>query len=194
MRGDSSTSARGALAALAFAALMAHPAGAQPKTAVKPVASRPAAIDKNSLMILLRSVILSINQAGETNNYTVLRELGSPAFQASNTSARLSDAFASLRAQHFDLSGVAVLEPQLLEMPSVDAGGRMRVVGFFPSAPIQIRFDFLFAVVNGRYLPEGLSLGLDQPATVSDLAPKAAFPSDSQKAKMQTWATPPQPH
>jgi hypothetical protein len=43
----------------------------------------------------IRSALLALDQANKTGNYTVLRELGAPGFQAANTAARLSEIFAS---------------------------------------------------------------------------------------------------
>ena len=47
-----------------------------------------------------------------------------------------------------DLSGVAVLEPQLTTLPQSDARGLMRMAAFFPSVPVPVNFDLLFAPVE----------------------------------------------
>jgi hypothetical protein len=47
--------------------------------------------------------MLALHHADETGNYTVLRDLGAPGFQAANTASRLSEIFANLRAQRIDL-------------------------------------------------------------------------------------------
>ena len=59
--------------------------------------------------ILIRSTLLALDQANKTGNYTVLRDLGAPGFQATNNPAQLGDIFANLRRERIDLSGVAVL-------------------------------------------------------------------------------------
>jgi hypothetical protein len=41
-------------------------------------------------LILIRQTLLALDQANKTGNYTVLRDLGSPDFQA-NTAAGLAD-------------------------------------------------------------------------------------------------------
>ena len=59
-------------------------------------APRPADIDKNGVLILVRSTLLALDQANKTGNYTVLRDLGAPGFQT-NTAARLAEIFAYQR-------------------------------------------------------------------------------------------------
>ena len=71
-----------------------------------PAAPQPAQIDRNGVLILIRSTVLELDQANKTGNYTVLRDLGAPGFQA-NTAARLVEIFASQRRDNLDLSGVA---------------------------------------------------------------------------------------
>jgi hypothetical protein len=69
-------------------------------------APQPAQIDRNGVLILIRSTVLALDQANKTGDYTVLRDLGAPGFQA-NTAARLVEIFASQRRDNLDLSGVA---------------------------------------------------------------------------------------
>src|SRR6516225_2512267 len=51
-------------------------------------APRPAQIDRNGVLILIRQSLLALDQANKTGNYTVLRDLGSPAFQANSAAFR----------------------------------------------------------------------------------------------------------
>jgi hypothetical protein len=71
---------------------------------------KPAQIDRNGVLILVRTTLLALDQANKTGNYTVLRDLGAPGFQI-NTAARLAEIFAGHRRDNLDLSGVAVIDP-----------------------------------------------------------------------------------
>jgi len=137
-----------------------------------PAQPQPAQIDRNGVLILIRSTLLALHHANQTGNYTVLRDLGAPGFQAANTAARLAEVFAPQRAQNLDLSGVAVLEPQLTRLPSIVQGGRMHMAGFFPSVPLQVNFELLFAPVEGRWKLFGMSLNLGQTAPAAPPAPE----------------------
>jgi len=79
-------------------------------------APKPAQIDRNGVLILIRTALLALDQANKTGNYTVLRDLGSPDFQV-NTAARLAEIFGQQRRDNIDLSGVAVIDPRVVYTP-----------------------------------------------------------------------------
>jgi hypothetical protein len=134
-------------------------------------APKPAQIDRNGVMILIRSSLLALDQANKTGNYTVLRDLGAPGFQ-SNTAAHLGEIFAKLRNDNLDLSGVAVIDPQLSLLPQIEANGLMHMAGFFPSVPTQVNFDLAFAPVNGQWRLFGISVSIGQMAPAAPTPPE----------------------
>lgn len=148
-------------------------------------APRPAAIDRNGVLILVRSTLDALNQANETGNYTVLRDLGATSFQQTNTDARLAEIFSSLRAQKIDLSGVVVLDPQLTLLPQIENNGAMHMAGFFPSVPVQINFELAYLPVAGHWRLSGISVGIGSPSPVASAStpPPAASTSSSHRPK-----------
>jgi hypothetical protein len=159
---------------LVFAAVMAAMASAG-HAQTPPQAPKPAQIDRNGVMILIRSTLLALDQANKTGNYTVLRDLGASGFQV-NTAARLGEIFAKLRNDNLDLSGVAVIDPQLNLLPQIEANGLMHMAGFFPSVPTQVNFDLSFAPVSGQWRLFGISVSIGQsgPAAPEPPSPPAA--------------------
>lgn len=141
---------------------------------------KPAEIDRNGVIILIRTTLIALDQANKTGNYTVLRDLGAPAFQA-NTAAALAEIFAPLRRDRLDLSGVAVIDPQLSLLPQIEQNGLMHMRGFFPSAPTQINFDLTYAPVGGQWRLFGLSVGLGQAGPVAPAPPPAPAPLPAHK-------------
>jgi hypothetical protein len=143
-------------------------------------APKPAQIDHNGVLILIRSALLALDQANKTGNYTVLRDLGSPDFQA-NSAARLAEIFAQQRHDNVDLSGVAVIDPQLTLLPQIEANGMMHMAGFFPSVPTQVNFELAYAPVGGRWRLFALSVSFGQAAPAAPQpppsAPQAAAPA-----------------
>jgi hypothetical protein len=120
----------------------------------------------------------------------VLRDLGAPGFQ-SNTAARLAEIFATLRRDNIDLSGVAVLEPQLTVLPQIEANGLLHMTGFFPSVPTQINFESLFAPVGGQWRLFGISVNIGQATPVAPNLPAAApAPAVAQKQPAGNGAKP----
>jgi hypothetical protein len=138
-------------------------------------APKPAQIDRNGVLILVRETLIALDQANKTGNYTVLRDLGSPDFQA-NSAARLAEIFAQHRKDNIDLSGVAVIDPQLTLLPQIEANGLMHMAGFFPSVPTQVNFEMAYAPVGGRWRLFALSVSFGQAAPAAPQAPAPATP------------------
>jgi hypothetical protein len=145
----------------------------QPKSAPSPSpapppppAAKPADIDRNGTLMLVRTTLLALDQAGKTGNYTVLRDLGAPGFRSANSAARLTEIFAKLRNDRLDLSGTAVLDPQFSLLPQIEPNGLMHMTGFFPSVPSQVNFELLFAPVESHWRLFGISVNVAQSAPV----------------------------
>jgi hypothetical protein len=139
---------------------------------VPALAQQVAMPDAEKIVLLLRSTLVTLNDAIETGNFTVLRDRGAPGFRDANTPARLSQAFADLASKHVDLSAVTVIAPQLTEAPALDQQkGMLHLKGYFPGQPVQINFEVLYQAVNGRWQLFGLSV---QPSTPTNAQPRAA--------------------
>jgi hypothetical protein len=123
-------------------------------------------------LFLVRATLLTLNDANRSGNYTVLRDLAAPGFQAQNTAADLAMHFADLRSRKIDLFAVAELAPQFAPAPAVDANHRLHLTGFFPTRPLQINFDLTFQVVNGQWRLLAISVATPKaPATQSKINP-----------------------
>jgi hypothetical protein len=129
-------------------------------------------MDRIKVLTLIRGPLVALHQANETGNYTVLRDLGAPSFQAANTAVKLGELFGWMRARELDLASVAALEPQLTTFPEIDANGILRIAGFFPSVAIQVRFELAFMAVGNRWKLLSLSVGLGQASPAPPQPPK----------------------
>jgi len=142
--------------------------GAGSGQAAQPVQQRPTASPKipsdSQLATLIISTLIALNHANYTGNYGVLREIASPNFQAANNSGRLSEIFAELRNKRFDFSPIILMQPKLLRVPAIDANGRLRLTGYFETAPERLNFDLLYEPVGGRWRLFGIAANTS-PAT-----------------------------
>ncbi len=136
------------------------PAPAQPKPA-------PAATNRQQgklpiglpqALYLIRSTLLTLNDANRSGNYSVLRDLAAPGFQAKNSPADLARIFTDLRNRHFDLFAAALIAPQLSTPPHLGNNGLLRLTGHFPTRPLRIDFDLLFQDVDHQWRLFGISL------------------------------------
>lgn len=109
-------------------------------------------------LYLIRSTLLTLNDANRSGNYTVLRDLAAPDFQTRNSPADLAGIFANLRHRHFDLFAVALMAPKLSTPPYLDPSKMLRLSGFFPTRPLQINFDLTFQNVGGHWRLFGISV------------------------------------
>lgn len=150
----------------------------------KPPATSPAppALDlivpsAENTVILIRSTLLSVNDALRTGNYTVLRDLAAPSFRDRNTAGRLYQIFSNLASKGIDLSATATMVPKLARAPSIDAKKRLHISGHFPGQPAQLNFELMFEAVSGRWRLFGISVGEVQ--AMRELTPRTgAVPTD----------------
>ena len=109
----------------------------------QPVATRPLP-DGIVLSKLLWGTMAAVDQANRTANYSVLRDLGSAGFQASNSAASLAAVFAAIRNQQVDVSDTLIVAPVYEFPPAMIAPDLLRMRGSFPLRPTVISFDLIF--------------------------------------------------
>jgi hypothetical protein len=146
---------RALFAALAILLIDAYGARAQ----TTPPPNAPPIPSTEQLIVLVRNVLLAVNDANLTGNYTVLRDLSAPASQALNTPERLEESFRAMRQQGIDLSIVAVATPQFVQLPTITPQGYLRLNGEFNSAP-RVTFDLFLENVAGHWRPYAIGVGI----------------------------------
>jgi hypothetical protein len=139
-------------AALALAAVSA--AAQVPAPPATPAGSP----DNITVDKLVWSAMAAVDQANQTGNYSVLRDLGAPSFQAGNSAATLAQIFTPLRSQNIDLSYALTVIPTLQFPAAIVQGGLLRIRGVFPLRPSAIGFDLLYQNVNGQWRIYGISV------------------------------------
>jgi len=123
--------------------------------------------DAEKIVLLVRTTLITLNDALQTGNFTVLRDIAAPGFREANTAGRLAQSFSDLTRKNIDLSAVTVITPQLTEPPSLDREkGMLR-----PGEPVQINFELLYQAVDGRWRLFGLSV---QPSSSSKTPPQTS--------------------
>lgn len=130
-----------------------------------PAAAQPPATTANSetrklAHLLIKNALISVNQGNLTGNYTVLRDLASPGFRERNSASDLGTIFANLRQQKIDLSPIVLLDPVITQSKFSKEQNQLRLAGYFPSEPVQIKFDLIFQMANpGGWMIHGVSIG-----------------------------------
>lgn len=143
------------------------PSGAQP-AASQPVPG-DTKISYGDILVLIRSSLISLQQANESGDYDIIYGLSSKGFQASNSVAKLKEAFAPMKP--FNLSSILVLEPKFTRQPSLTGNGTLIMAGYFTSGNYNIVFQLAYSFEDKRWKLAGISAGV-QPA--GDSASSAA--------------------
>jgi len=162
------------LAPLAAALLAASPVLAE-QLPPKPRAPSQAQVpmpNSSQIGLLIRTSLLTLNDAVQTGNFTVLRDRGAPSFRGANDAARLTLIFQQLVRDRVDISSIAVLSPQLIEAPYFDAQNRLHVTGYFAASPSLVNFTLVFEASGGRWCIFGISVNPAPTETASTNAPK----------------------
>ena len=120
---------------------------------------------------LVWTTMAAVDHANQTGNYSVLRDLGAPSFQANNNAATLAGIFQNIRTQRLDLSNTLIVAPTYEIPPTVLQGNVLRIRGVFPLRPVGIAFDLLFQPVAGRWALLGISVGPAQAPAAPPPAP-----------------------
>ena len=116
--------------------LGAGPLGAQ--------TSPPAAPDANAAEILVKSSLMTLNDANLTGNYAVFHARFHPAQQPRVSVQLLTDVFARFRNDKNNFEAVVAMKPVYTEGPSVDRPGMLKMKGHFDTRPQRITFDLAY--------------------------------------------------
>jgi hypothetical protein len=138
--------------------LGAAPLAAQTGPAPAPAVSAVPVPSPIELSKLIWSTMLAIDHANRAGNYSVLRDLGAPGFQANNDAAQLAAIFATLRRQDIDLSNTLLLAPSFSAPPATPTPGVLRLQGSFGLRPTAISFDLYYQWSAGRWKLFGVSI------------------------------------
>lgn len=159
----------------------AQPAAQPPRAAAPQQLQVPPAA---TLIVLIKSSLIALNQANQTGNYTVLHALGSDTMRRTTNPQSLAQSFAAFRQRQIDLSPAIYLNPQLSRQPTIEQG-RLHIVGFFPTTPLQINFDFWFEPSQGQWKAVQLNTSLAQaaPATAQPPAQRQQQPQAPQQQR-----------
>ena len=135
---------RRAVAAFLGVALLSATFGAQPASAQRPPG--PVALEA-----LVKSTLLSFNDANVTGNYTVFHAKLAPPFREQFSPERLKAAFQSFSQQNIDFDIIAALKPILTEEPRIDGRGALLVRGHFETSPNRVTFTLDYLQSEGDW-------------------------------------------
>ena len=144
--------------------------------ALPPHAGTAKPVPPETVLYLIRSTLLALENANRTGNYSVLRDLATAQFQSRNSAADLARIFADLRRRGLDLTPAAVNVPRLAGtgIPQThDPAGpaHLRLNGSLNAGRQAVDFDLVFLAVDSQWRLDGLSIHAPQ-ATADNGQPR----------------------
>lgn len=115
------------------------------------------------LEVLVKTSLLSFNDANVTGNYTVLHDKLSKPFRLEYPPEKLKEAFKEFSEKNIDIELIAALKPTYEPLPSIDSEGKLVVKGYFPTEPIRVNFNLAFIPSDGEWKLIRLNVKLGTP-------------------------------
>lgn len=135
---------RRALAFLPGFALMLPLLAATPATA-------QSVPEHMALETLIKSTLLTFNDANVTGNYTVFHARLAKPFRDQFSPDKLKQAFVSFSQQSIDFDVIAAMKPVLTEEPRIDNRGALLVRGYFETKPNRVTFSLDYLQSDGAW-------------------------------------------
>jgi hypothetical protein len=99
---------------------------------------------ERSLEALVKSSLLSFNDANVTGNYAVFHAKLAKPFRQQFPPEKLKEIFREFAEKDIDIDIVAAMKPTYDPPPEIDDNGKLIVKGFFPTEPARVVFELDF--------------------------------------------------
>jgi hypothetical protein len=104
-----------------------------------------------ALETLVKTSLLSFNDANMAGNYTVFHAKLSKPFREQFPPERLKETFKEFSDKRIDIDVVATYSPSYVAPAAIDAEGKLVVKGFFPTEPVRVNFELDFIPSEGEW-------------------------------------------
>jgi len=118
---------------------------------------------ERALEALVKTTLLTFNDANVTGNYEVFHAKLSRPFREQFPVERLARRFQEFNKKHVDFDIVAALKPSYDPAPKVDDGGKLLVKGYFPTEPLQVYFNLEFIPSDGEWKLIAINVKIGDP-------------------------------
>ena len=140
-----------ALAAALVSLLVVVPASAQ-----KP----PDALTQE---VLIKSTLMTFNDANVTGNYTVMHAKLSKPFRDQFPPEKLQEVFKVFHEKRIDFDLIAAKPPIAREPARVDDRGVLFLYGHFDTSPSQVHYELQFIMSDGEWKAIRINVQLKRP-------------------------------
>jgi hypothetical protein len=128
----------------------------------QPAAAQPVPIPMIQ-EALIKSTLLTFNDANVTGNYDVLHAKLSKPFRDQFPPERLKEAFKAFADNHVDFKIIAAKAPIAKEEPTVSDKGVLSLYGHFDTTPSHVYYELEFIMSDGEWKPIKINVNIRKP-------------------------------
>jgi len=110
--------------------------------------------------VLIKSTLMTFNDANMARDYTVMHRLSSKPFRDTFTPVQLADIFKSFADQELDIAPIVMLDP----VPSVETSivdGMLHMEGQFETRPSRVLYDLDFVSSDAGWKMIGINVNIE---------------------------------
>jgi hypothetical protein len=113
--------------------------------------------------VLIKTSLLSFNDANVTGKYAVLHAKVSKPFRDQFPPEKLAEIFKEFRDKHIDFDIIAAKKPINAEEPKVSDNGVLSIKGYFDTTPSRVNYDLAFVLSDGEWKLIKIDVNLKKP-------------------------------
>ncbi|WP_409723364.1 hypothetical protein [Pseudorhodoplanes sp.] len=123
----------------------------------------PEAPEADRQEVLIKTTLLTFNDANLTQNYDVLHARLSKQFRDQFPPERLKEVFKPFVEQKIDIETIAVKVPIPAKNAAVDERGVLSLVGHFDIMPSHVFYDLAYVMSEGDWKPIKINVNVRPP-------------------------------
>jgi len=110
--------------------------------------------------VLIKTALLSLNDANLTGDFTVLHAKLAKPFREQFTPERLKQVFKPFADQKLDFGLIAAKTPVATAAATIDARGALLLRGYFDTRPSRLNYELDFLPSEGEWKPIKLNINV----------------------------------
>jgi len=112
---------------------------------------------------LIKTTLLTLNDANVTGNYTVLHAKLAKQFRDNINADKLKQAFKSFADQKIDFGVIAPKTPIATSESKIDSRGALNLRGYFDTKPVRLTYELDYLPSEGEWKPASINVNLKRP-------------------------------
>jgi len=116
--------------------------------------------DKPLQEVLIKTTLLTFNDANVTGNYTVMHAKLSKPFREQFPPERLKEVFKQFHEKHIDFDVIAAKPPISSQDPKVTETGVLQLYGYFDTTPSRVVYELEYIMSDGEWKPTRINVNI----------------------------------